>query len=304
MGYGLTQDRSFSNETETLTFTNNYVGSGGFNRAYTNIGASIFKGFSLGTTVSLVFGTINQKRDVLFSHPETLNRRDEYSYTVIDYMCEFGAQYQTGFFGKTITFGATYFPQSNLNSTNKGYTYTYDVLNGFENPRDTVDVFSRASGGLTLPKSYSVGLALEEKEQWFLSGELCHKEWSQMSLFNGETPNLKDAVQLKVGAWWVPNHKDVHNYLNIIQYRLGLSYNTGELSVSTFATNSEPRDITDISLSFGLGLPMRRTKTITNLAVQIGKRGTTDQGLVEENYVNVQIAFTFNDKWFKKRKIE
>jgi hypothetical protein len=49
---------------------------------------------------------------------------------------------------------------------------------------------------------------------------------------------------------------------------------------------------------------MRRSKTIANLGVQIGKSGTTNGGLVEENYVKFHLALTFNDKWFKKRKID
>ena len=27
-------------------------------------------------------------------------------------------------------------------------------------------------------------------------------------------------------------------------------------------------------------------------------------GLIEENYIKLHVAFTFNDKWFKKRKID
>ena len=57
-----------------------------------------------------------------------------------------------------------------------------------------------------------MGLALEEQGQWFVSGELDFKEWSQMTLFSDLDPNLKDATQFKFGAWWIPNAKDVHNY--------------------------------------------------------------------------------------------
>ena len=122
--------------------------------------------------------------------------------------------------------------------------------------------------------------------------------------FSDLDQNLKDATQFKFGAWWIPNAKDVHNYLNIIQYRAGFNYNTGQLSVSALGTNSSQTDITDISISFGLGLPMRRSNTIANLGIRIGKRGTTNGGLIEENYIKLHVAFTFNDKWFKKRKID
>ena len=137
-----------------------------------------------------------------------------------------------------------------------------------------------------------------------MSGELDFKEWTQMTLFSDLDPNLKDATQFKLGAWWIPNAKDVHNYLNTVQYRAGFNYNTGHLSVSALGTNNSKTDITDISLSFGLGLPMRRSNTIANLGVKIGKTGTTKDGLIEENYIKLSVAFTFNDKWFKQRKID
>ena len=63
-------------------------------------------------------------------------------------------------------------------------------------------------------------------------------------------------------------------------------------------------DITDINFSFGLGLPMRRTKTTANIGVQMGRRGTKENNLVKEEYIKFLATFTFNDKWFTKRKIE
>ena len=121
----------------------------------------------------------------------------------------------------------------------------------------------------------------------------------------GETdPKLKDASQFKLGAWWVPNVQDVHNYWKTIQYRAGINYNTGFLSVSAFGNQNQQADIKDMSLSLGLGLPMKRSKTTANIGVQLGKRGTIEKGLVEEKYIKFHLAFTFNDKWFTKRKID
>ena len=303
-GFDLTQNNDLSNELSDLTYDINHSGSGGLNRAYANVGAELFKGFSIGATASMIFGTIKQKRDIVFSQSNIFNRRDEYAYTTKDYTYDFGVQYLTNFGNKNLIFGATYCPESNLSASNSGVIYTYDVSSDFEYIRDTTEVSSSASNGLVLPQSYAIGLALEEQGRWFVSGEVDFKEWSQMSLFSDLDPNLKDATQFKLGAWWIPNAKDVHNYLNIIQYRAGFNYNTGQLSVSALGTNNPQTDITDISLSFGLGLPMRRSNTIANLGIQVGKTGTTNSGLIEENYIKLHLAFTFNDKWFKKRKID
>ena len=41
-----------------------------------------------------------------------------------------------------------------------------------------------------------------------------------------------------------------------------------------------------------------------NFGLQFGKRGSSDGSLVDEKYINFIFSMTFNDKWFKKRKIE
>ena len=105
--------------------------------------AELFKGFSIGATASMIFGTIKQKRDVVFSQSDIFNRRDEYTYTTKDYTYDFGVQYLTNIGGKNLIFGATYCPESNLSARNSGVIYTYDVSSDFEYIRDTIEVFSR-----------------------------------------------------------------------------------------------------------------------------------------------------------------
>lgn len=302
-GFDLSQNFTFTDQEDTLDYTINHNGSGGLNRAYTNFGIEL-DGFSFGATASMIFGTLNQKRDLVFNDSQELRRRDESSYIVRDLTYDFGFQYQTNISDKQITIGATYSPETTLNAKTKEAIYTFDIINGTELIRDTVEAFENSTNKLLLPKSYAIGLALQKETEWFISAEIDFKEWSQMTLFNAQDPNIKDATQFRLGAWWIPNAQDVHNYLNIIQYRAGFNYNTGHISTTAFGVSGPPTEINDISISFGLGLPMKRSKTTTNISIQLGKRGAVNNGLVEERYLKFVAAFTFNDNWFKKRKID
>jgi len=40
------------------------------------------------------------------------------------------------------------------------------------------------------------------------------------------------------------------------------------------------------------------------VGVELGKRGTTNAGLIQENYFNLFVALSLNDKWFVKRRYE
>ena len=39
-----------------------------------------------------------------------------------------------------------------------------------------------------------------------------------------------------------------------------------------------------------------------NASVELGRRGTSDAFLVEENFVNLQLSLSLNDRWFIERK--
>lgn len=303
-GYDLSQSFETTFGEDTVAYNVNYKGSGGFNRAYVNFGLKLFKGLSVGASGNMIFGTLNQQTDVVFDHETAINSRDDNAYYVRDFTIDGGLQYQTTWDDKYLTVGATYTPESNLNASNSGATYTYNIISDFEYIRDTVEISGRSTDGLVLPQSYALGLALGKNDNWFVSAEYDFKQWTSVSLFGEEDPKLKDATQLKLGAWWIPNVQDVHNYWNTIQYRAGLNYNTGFLSVSAFGNQDGVEDIKDMSVSLGLGLPMKRSKTTANIGMQFGRRGTLEKGLVEEKYIKFQLAFTFNDKWFTKRKID
>jgi hypothetical protein len=304
-GYELLQRFEIENLEDTLAYNLNHSGSGGINRAYINVGIELFRGFSVGATCSAIFGRLNSKRDLVYSQNNYLNRRDEDIYTVRDFIFDLGAQYQTTFNEKTLILGATFQPESSLNADSEELIYTYNVVGDFEYIRDTIfpDPLN-SSSGLVLPRSYVLGASFSEEKHWMVSAEFDFKEWAKLQRFDETDPQLRNATQYKLGFWWIPNHNNIHNYLSNIQYRGGLNFNTGFLSVSAFGEPISPTEISEMSFSLGFGLPLKKSKSTLNLGFQFGKRGSLNAGLVEEKYVKFQLALTFNDKWFTKRKID
>ena len=56
-------------------------------------------------------------------------------------------------------------------------------------------------------------------------------------------------------------------------------------------------------MSFGVSLPIGLRLSNVNLGFELGKRGTTDNNLIKENYYNFRLSLSLNDKWFRKQKI-
>jgi hypothetical protein len=89
----------------------------------------------------------------------------------------------------------------------------------------------------------------------------------------------------------------------IMTYRLGLRY------ADTYL-NLYDTQIKQYGISFGLGIPLVQTFSFSQLNVgfEFGKRGTTENNLLQENYLAFQVGFTIMphkyDGWFYKRKYD
>ena len=78
-------------------------------------------------------------------------------------------------------------------------------------------------------------------------------------------------------------------------YRAGLHFENTGLEINNETIN-------EFGISFGLGLPVGNVFSNANIGFEIGKRGTTRANLVQENFMNLQLSLSLNDRWFQKRK--
>ena len=87
--------------------------------------------------------------------------------------------------------------------------------------------------------------------------------------------------------------------LNELVYRAGIRFEKTGLNI-----NNE--SIKEFGISFGVGLPVGDVRMFSNanLGFEIGKRGTTNSNLIQENFVNFQLSLSLNDRWFNKRKYD
>jgi len=60
----------------------------------------------------------------------------------------------------------------------------------------------------------------------------------------------------------------------------------------------------DYGITFGVGLPLGRTRSSMNVAFTMGTRGTLENNLIKENYGILTFSVTLHDLWFFKRKFD
>jgi hypothetical protein len=191
----------------------------------------------------------------------------------------------------------TFNPESKLNSDNSRNiaTIIYNI-NGAELVADEEDIDVNDTK-LIVPTKFSFGAGIGNTKKWLVGTELTFSQNSKLvNRFDDILDvNFENSTKISIGGYYIPKYDSFSSYLNRVVYRAGFRYeNTGLI------VNNE--SINDYGMNFGLGLPVGASSI--NLGFEFGKKGTTSNGLIEENYFNLSVGLSLNDIWFKKRKID
>ncbi|MEK7990029.1 MAG: hypothetical protein VSS52_003420, partial [Thiotrichaceae bacterium] len=143
------------------------------------------------------------------------------------------------------------------------------------------------------------------KYMWIVGLDYEYFNWSKLTM-NNKSANLRDSKQYSFGLQFIPDASDSRGFLKIIRYRVGVKYKDTRIALAG-------TQLADISGSAGFGIPLVRSKSVyptsstIDIGVEVGSRGTIENGLLKEQYTNIYVGFSFSpnfwDRWFKKRKI-
>jgi hypothetical protein len=284
-----------------------FSGTGAVNRVYGGFGLKLFKGFSVGFEADFLFGNIqnnvlNLREDVALG---TKNVEDS---NIRGASVKVGAQYKTEIRNDIhLNLGASMKLSNTLKSTGVENTYSLSIGGfGAEVPRDTI--FSgKLRGNLERPLETIIGIGLGKKDKWY--AELNYK-YQDALVPTGYLDNTAqsflygDSNRISFGGFYVPKFNSLSSYWQRVTYRFGVKYENAGLLVNGVSNSNTFTEINDFGISFGLGLPLGNRVSNLNFAFEYGKKGTTDNGLLQENYLNLRLSLSLNDLWFVKRKID
>ncbi|MCB0439018.1 MAG: hypothetical protein KDD20_09785, partial [Mangrovimonas sp.] len=287
---------------------NRFKGEGGLNRAYFSAGYQITKSLSFGVDGSYNFGNIKNSNIAfqytngdIVQYQTRMNNRSDLS----GFNLNFGLLYKAKVTDKLeLSSGITYAPQSKINSSNEQSlsTITISTITGFESVQNTIeqDLGDLKESKLVIPSKFSIGAGLGERTKWFAGIEYTAIKTSNFrnELYDSvDSGNYVDGSIFSVGGFFIPEYNSFTSYWKRIVYRAGFRFENTGLSINNHTIN-------EFGMSFGLGLPMGNGLSNTNVGFEFGKRGTTQDNLVQENYFNVMISLSLNDRWFRKRKYD
>ncbi len=277
---------------------NRFTGRGGMNKVYLSTGYAVTDNLSLGVTVNYNFGNI-QKNFTAFQNGVQFGTRQIDRTDLSGFNLNFGLDYQRAL-SENLNFytAATYSPKMDI--TAKKIQNTATILlaaNGGELVADENDI-TFPDSDLSLPAQLTLGAGLGATNKWFLGAEYTN---IQVEDFNFVTPNqdvsYQNASQYRLGGFYIPQYNSLTSYFNRIVYRAGIRFEETGLHINNEAIN-------EFGISFGVGLPAGNNFSNLNLGIEYGQRGTTNSGLVNENFLKLSISLSLNDKWFVQRKFD
>jgi len=260
------------------------------------------KNISLGFNFSYLFGSLERIRTLSFAELEQI-RSDFYNSkysdkTIIgDIKFDWGLQYTANFkHDLELTVGAIFSSNNKLSAEHEVLqeNIVYSVDPGIY--IDTVLNYTDDNGHILLPGKIGAGFTLKKGDKLMIGADYYAQDWSDARFF-GKSDSLRNTNTLRGGIEFVPNSRDLRNYLNSIHYRIG-----GHYSNSYLQLNGE--QLTNFGISFGLGLPLMGSRSIFNIAFELGQRGTLDNFLIKEKYGILSFSLTLYDFWFVQQKFD
>lgn len=315
-GFGLLPYTSVGYKLESLDdnytdgrISNRFKGEGGLNKAFLGFGYQITDKLSVGIDAQYNFGNI-QNSNIAFAYdddgnPTQYQTRENNRSDLSGLNVNLGLSYKTMINSDLeLVTGATYTPQSNLSSKNErsisaiivSSTGTEAVVNTIETDLESLGLLET---DLVLPSKFSIGAGIGKPRKWFVGIESEYQTTSNFSndLYTSTAVKYENAASVSIGGFYIPQYNSFTSYLKRAVYRAGLHYeNTG--------LNIENESINEFGISFGVGLPVGSFFSNANLGLELGKRGTTNSNLIQENFINFQISLSLNDRWFQKRKYD
>jgi hypothetical protein len=269
-----------------------YEGSGGINQVYLGHGFRILPSLSVGFNASYLFGKSQDETivssDSLGFYSTIWNYTDE----IDGFMFSYGIQWHKNFGSdRFINIGATYTHETLLDLKQNNTLIR-------ELPRQTLpDTISHLTGttaNMKIPTKMGAGVFVKFNNLLGAGIDYETQTWSAFEASN-QIQNLNDTYMVRLGAIYNPRIETYTSIFNRLEYRAGLRYGKSFL-------NLQNSNFNEFGISFGIGIPVRRSLSGLNIGFEYSTRMADNPGMIEENFFRVNLGLNVYERWFVKRR--
>ncbi len=295
MGYIVDVNEEIDNVGAVLT---KYYGAGTVSNAFFGIAVEPLKNVSIGVNLNYMFGKLNHNAEVYFLDAADFYGMQQYGdFRLSDFGFDFGLQVTLPLKNNShFVFAAVLENQPEYTAFLSNITQK-NLSSGNTIDRDTLYYAEEEESSIKMPLTIGGGISFVKDNKLEINVDYFHQTWSDAVFFGSKGAFLTDLNKFAIGGEWIPDKFSIRSYVKKIAYRAGFKYEETYLMLGD-------QHIKDLGISFGVGLPIYRSNSTVNIAAEFGRRGTTQDGLVLENYARLNLSVNLYDVWFVKRRID
>jgi hypothetical protein len=159
---------------------------------------------------------------------------------------------------------------------------------------DTIEFIPNQKGSWTLPWRMGTGVTAGQTGRWLVGIDFLWQNWENYEYY-GQSDSLLNRWTVAAGGEYIPDPRSTTSYFQRISYRLGFHY--GKTPI-----NLKNHHLDEVGITFGLGLPMKKSRSTVNLSASVGRKGTVEDGLIQENFIRFTVGVNIFENWFIKSK--
>lgn len=278
--YSFTGVRRVQGSNETVPAA--YDGNGSTNLIYLSNSLALSKKLSIGVQSAVLFGNFKD-REVVYSAITDSVLTKEKTVFVSKIVFKGGI-----IFKDTInknwnySLGATGSLRSNMRAN-----YKVKITDGASILKDNEDLITNYT---SLPAIFTTGLAVNFKNTYTFVLDYAHQDWSSLNI-KGLNYSLKNSDRISTGINYhfypKANDKKKEHFLQLGYYNHNTNLSIYGEKINEFA--------------FTLGAGIQLGSLTLQAALEAGSKGTTNMGLVKENFTQFGIGLTYRDLWNSKK---
>ncbi|MDR2383471.1 MAG: hypothetical protein LBD76_06275 [Prevotellaceae bacterium] len=260
-----------NNEKYTLY----HEGSGGLSKTYLTATYKLLPYLYAGVNTSYLFGRINRSESLSSQTLQTISEVDKILF-------DFGLMYNKRIASSvSLSAGLVFGYESKIKMKN------YKTLSSLGTTETESSTYT------SLPRNIGAGFTLQNSSGH--SFKMFAIDYKFHNWANIKSPDQRmrytNNHRINAGAEYIPNYRTPRNYLQRVQYQAGAYFERSNLVING-------KQISEMGATVGLVLPLKNNYTQIFLSADVGHRG--GKGLINEDYIRINLGVSVNQLWFIK----
>ncbi|MDR1593315.1 MAG: hypothetical protein LBS43_02365 [Prevotellaceae bacterium] len=255
-------------------YTIYHEGTGGLSKAYFTSTYKLLPYLYAGVTASYLFGRINRSEQLANQMLQTTSEVDKILF-------DFGLMYNKKLLGSSFSAGLVFGYESKIKMKN------YKTLSSLGTTETETSTYT------SLPRNIGGGFSLRNNSGH--SYKMIAVDYKFHNWANIKSPDLRmqysNSHRVNAGVEYIPNYRTPRNYVQRMQYQLGAYFEKSNLIING-------KKIREMGATAGVILPLKNNFTQIFVSADFGRRGGA--GLINENFIRINLGVSVNQLWFIK----